>query len=151
MRFTSLIIGTHSFLNIAFIKMVYNHLMDRKTPPSAFAWPYRGPILGQTPMILGTLQITEITLPWSWANRQQVYWSFAQDPKWADTIPRWYYRDWLKQLERDRWVWAINAEVERQARAHLDQQNLFRTYGKVIDRWWKTSSPCKDCGHGYDI
>ncbi|OXM79382.1 spore wall assembly-related protein [Cryptococcus neoformans Bt63] len=39
------------------------------------------------------------------------------------------------KLERDRWVWAINAEVERQARAHLDQQNLFRTYGKVIDRW----------------
>lgn len=41
----------------------------------------------------------------------------------------------IEQLERDRWVWAINAEVERQVRAHLDQQNRFRAYGKVIDRW----------------
>ncbi|KIR57141.1 spore wall assembly protein [Cryptococcus gattii Ru294] len=39
------------------------------------------------------------------------------------------------KLERDRWVWAINAEVERQVRAHLDQQNRFRAYGKVIDQW----------------
>lgn len=35
------------------------------------------------------------------------------------------------QLERDRWVWAINCEMERYARSHVrDVQNL-RDYGKL--------------------
>jgi len=38
------------------------------------------------------------------------------------------------QLERDRWVWAINAEMERQVRAHTKQENALREYGKVPAR-----------------
>ncbi|WVQ73104.1 hypothetical protein IAR50_002668 [Cryptococcus sp. DSM 104548] len=39
------------------------------------------------------------------------------------------------KLERDRWVWAINAEMERQARSHLRQEKALREYGNVPDRW----------------
>ncbi|OCF45974.1 hypothetical protein I317_00062 [Kwoniella heveanensis CBS 569] len=39
------------------------------------------------------------------------------------------------KLERDRWVWAINAEMERQVRAHVKQEEALRQYGKVPDRW----------------
>ncbi|WVF68945.1 hypothetical protein IAT40_003719 [Kwoniella sp. CBS 6097] len=39
------------------------------------------------------------------------------------------------KLERDRWVWAINAEMERQVRAHVKQEEALRQYGKVPDKW----------------
>ncbi|WVR06432.1 hypothetical protein IAU60_003463 [Kwoniella sp. DSM 27419] len=39
------------------------------------------------------------------------------------------------KLERDRWVWAINAEMERQVRSHVKQEEALREYGKVPDRW----------------
>ncbi|WVQ83201.1 hypothetical protein IAT38_005340 [Cryptococcus sp. DSM 104549] len=40
------------------------------------------------------------------------------------------------KLERDRWVWAINAEMERQVRAHTGQEKVLRDYGAVPDRWY---------------
>ncbi|TYJ58455.1 hypothetical protein B9479_000662 [Cryptococcus floricola] len=39
------------------------------------------------------------------------------------------------KLERDRWVWAINAEMERQARSHLRQEKTLREYGNVPEKW----------------
>ncbi|WVW84624.1 hypothetical protein I302_106658 [Kwoniella bestiolae CBS 10118] len=39
------------------------------------------------------------------------------------------------QLERDRWVWAINAEMERQVRSHVKQEEILRNYGNVPERW----------------
>lgn len=38
-----------------------------------------------------------------------------------------------QQLERDRWVWAINAEMERMVRSHLDVEEARRYSGKVPD------------------
>ena len=35
------------------------------------------------------------------------------------------------KLERDRWVWAINAEMERQTRAHIAYDKLMRDTGRV--------------------
>jgi hypothetical protein len=35
------------------------------------------------------------------------------------------------KLERDRWVWAINAEMERQVREHVEAEEVMRQYGKV--------------------
>lgn len=37
-----------------------------------------------------------------------------------------------EQLERDRWVWAINAEMERQTRAHVAQGDALRNYGHIL-------------------
>nr|XP_018262424.1 uncharacterized protein I303_05441 [Kwoniella dejecticola CBS 10117]OBR84582.1 hypothetical protein I303_05441 [Kwoniella dejecticola CBS 10117] len=39
------------------------------------------------------------------------------------------------KLERDRWVWAINAEMERQVRSHIKQEEILRNHGNVPDRW----------------
>ncbi|WVQ65819.1 uncharacterized protein L199_003997 [Kwoniella botswanensis] len=39
------------------------------------------------------------------------------------------------KLERDRWVWAINAEMERQVRSHVKQEEILRNHGIVPDRW----------------
>jgi hypothetical protein len=38
------------------------------------------------------------------------------------------------QLERDRWVWAINAEMERQVRANVKQEEAYRNLGLVPQR-----------------
>ncbi|WWC88719.1 uncharacterized protein L201_003632 [Kwoniella dendrophila CBS 6074] len=39
------------------------------------------------------------------------------------------------KLERDRWVWAINAEMERQVRTHIKQEDMLRNHGNVPDDW----------------
>lgn len=39
--------------------------------------------------------------------------------------------DIYTQLERDRWVWAINAEMERQVRANVSVEDKQRHYGVV--------------------
>lgn len=36
------------------------------------------------------------------------------------------------QLERDRWVWALNAEMERQVRANLEAEDVLRHYGNLL-------------------
>ncbi|KAL1412835.1 hypothetical protein Q8F55_000584 [Vanrija albida] len=38
------------------------------------------------------------------------------------------------KLERDRWVWAINAEMERQARQHLREEEVLRNHGNLPRR-----------------
>jgi hypothetical protein len=38
------------------------------------------------------------------------------------------------QLERDRWVWAINAELERQSRGHVKEEDAFRNLGLIPKR-----------------
>ncbi|KAK4686458.1 hypothetical protein P7C73_g3664, partial [Tremellales sp. Uapishka_1] len=38
------------------------------------------------------------------------------------------------KLERDRWVWAINAEMERQVRRHIGQEDKSRQLGNVPKR-----------------
>lgn len=35
------------------------------------------------------------------------------------------------RLERDRWIWAINAEMERQVRAHVGVEEKARQYGVI--------------------
>jgi hypothetical protein len=35
------------------------------------------------------------------------------------------------QLERDKWVWAINAEKERMVRSHLEIETRLRNYDKI--------------------
>jgi hypothetical protein len=37
------------------------------------------------------------------------------------------------QLEKDKWVWAINAEKERMARSHLQIEERLRNYDNVPD------------------
>jgi hypothetical protein len=38
------------------------------------------------------------------------------------------------QLERDRWAWAINAELERQARGHVKEEDALRNLGLIPKR-----------------
>ena len=38
------------------------------------------------------------------------------------------------KLERDRWVWAINAEMERQVRSHVEAEEALRMYGDVPEQ-----------------
>ncbi|WRT67825.1 uncharacterized protein IL334_004799 [Kwoniella shivajii] len=40
------------------------------------------------------------------------------------------------KLERDRWVWATNAEMERQVRSHQKQEDALRNHGNVPERWF---------------
>jgi hypothetical protein len=37
----------------------------------------------------------------------------------------------MNQLERDKWVWAINAEKERMVRSHVELEEKLRNHDKI--------------------
>ncbi|WWD18499.1 hypothetical protein CI109_102951 [Kwoniella shandongensis] len=79
------------------------------------------------------------TSPSRWGKKRTQPWEMEED---ADFLPPGLSKKPAtllifrarSKLERDRWVWAINAEMERQVRSHLKQEEALREYGKVPDR-----------------
>ncbi|EIW73527.1 hypothetical protein TREMEDRAFT_25253, partial [Tremella mesenterica DSM 1558] len=54
-----------------------------------------------------------------------------QPPQLSEKPPALLIFRARSKLERDRWVWAINAEMERQSRSHVEMGKTLRNFGQV--------------------
>ncbi|KAL7420775.1 hypothetical protein Q5752_004727 [Cryptotrichosporon argae] len=73
-----------------------------------------------------------------WTRRARQPWDLADGEKW-DSVklsmqpPALLMCRARSKLERDRWVWAINAETERQTRRHVQHGQRWREHGAIPD------------------
>ncbi|KAK8858607.1 hypothetical protein IAR55_002836 [Kwoniella newhampshirensis] len=79
------------------------------------------------------------TSPSRWGTKRTQPWEMEDDaeflpPGLSKKAPSLLIFRARSKLERDRWVWAINAEMERQVRSHPKQEEALREYGKVPER-----------------
>ncbi|ORY24284.1 Pleckstrin homology domain-domain-containing protein [Naematelia encephala] len=74
----------------------------------------------------------------TWGKRRTQPWEMEEEadffpPGLSSTPPALLIFRARSKLERDRWVWGINAEMERQVRSHVKQEEALRQLGQVPD------------------
>jgi len=71
----------------------------------------------------------------NWSQRKAYQWEAEGDhvdvPSLSKKAPALLFFRARSALERDRWVWAINAEMERMVRSHVPQEEALRNFGKI--------------------